>query len=259
MLVDIHNHILPGLDDGPNTMEEAILLAADAVANGVTHIIATPHHMNGKYQNASAVVVEAVANLNREIANRSIPVQILPGQEIHFYNSILDDLNENLLTLSNSGKFLLLELPSNYFPAFTFEILLEIQLKGFIPIIVHPERNRLLKKDKQKVYELVKKGALIQITAASLVGVHGYSVKKYLKDLIKHNLVHFISSDAHHYTKRPFLLKLAYQYVGKRFSQQLVNSFQENAKNIITGTAFPTLPPITFKKKRRFLGIIKLR
>ena len=246
MLVDIHNHILPGLDDGAQSMEEAILLAADAVANGVTHIIATPHHLNRNYMNSSLEVKEAAATLYRELSRKNIPVKILPGQEIHLTANILEELDNNLLTLANSGKYILIELPNNHIPSYTLEFFYQIQLKGYIPIIAHPERNSVLRRNKQLLYEFVCKGALIQITASSLIGVNGRSLKKYTNLLIKHNLVHFISSDAHHYLKRPFLLNKANNYIKKNFSLDLVTYYIENAKHVIFGTEFLPLPPIKF-------------
>ncbi|MCZ8533289.1 tyrosine-protein phosphatase [Psychrobacillus psychrodurans] len=254
MIVDIHNHVLPGLDDGPESLEEAILLAANAVANGVTHIIATPHHRNGKFTNSSNVIKENVVNLYRELSKKNIRVKILPGQEIYLYKNILDDIDVDLISLANSRKYLLIELPRNYLPTDTFEVLYRIQLRGYIPIIAHPEKNSVLRKDNQKLYELVSKGALIQITAASLVGVHGRSLKRYTKILIKHNLVHFISSDAHHYKKRPFLLKDAYQYVGKKYSENLVAYFIENAKHVVFGTDIQALQPISFNKVYKLIS-----
>ncbi len=248
LLVDIHNHILPGLDDGPNSMEEATLLATNAVANGITHIIATPHHCNGEYMNVSSVVKEAVDHLNKELIDKAIPLEVLPGQEVHLNISILDDLNNDLLTLADSGKYILIELPRNHIPIFTLEILFNIQLRGLIPIIVHPEKNSVLRKDKQKLYELVSRGSLVQITASSLIGIHGRALKKYTKDLIKHNLVHFISSDAHHYKKRPFLLKDAYQYVRKKISEDYEMYYRENAKHVLFGTEFRPMQPISFNK-----------
>lgn len=250
MLVDIHNHILPGLDDGPASIEEAILLVANAVANGVTHIIATPHHKNGKYINSPLAVNEAVASLYRELSQKRIPVRIFPGQEIFFSVNILEELENDLLTLANSGKYLLIEFPTNYIPDNTLEILYKVQLKGFIPIIVHPERNSVFRRNIHLLYEFVSKGALIQVTASSLIGVDGRSLKKYTNVLIKHNLVHFISSDAHHYLKRPFLLKEAYQYVEKKFSENHVNYYIQNANHVIFGTEIEPLYPISFKKVR---------
>lgn len=248
MLVDIHNHILPGLDDGPESLEEALLLAENAVANGITHVIATPHHRNVKYINSPISVKEAVNWLNDELLKRSIPLHILCGQEVYFHNEMLQNMEDNLLTLGESGKYLLLELPTNYLPTFIFDILLELQFSGYIPIIVHPERCRFLRKDKQQAYELVKRGVLFQVTAATVVGVNGWSMQKFAKDLIKHNLVHFIASDAHHYKDRPFLIKDAYKYIQKKFSPQYVTYFLDNAKHVLEGSLLQPIPPISFKK-----------
>lgn len=247
MLVDIHNHILPGLDDGPESLEKALLLAENAVANGITHVIATPHHLSTKYRNSSLKVKEAIASLYRELSQRNIHLKILPGQEIHLSVNVLEELENDLLTLANSGKYLLIELPNSYIPTHTLEVIYKIQLKGYIPIIVHPERNIVLRKNKQLLYEYVCKGALIQITASSLLGLDGRSLKKCTKELIKHNLVHFISSDAHHYLKRPFLLKNAFEYVKKEFSESHLIYFCENSSHIVYGNEINPLPPISFK------------
>lgn len=248
LLVDIHNHILPGLDDGPESLEEALLLAENAVANGITHIIATPHHRNRKYNNPALAVKLAAKSLNEELLKQSIPLHILCGQETYFYNEILQDLEGNLLTLGESGKYLLLELPTNYFPAFIFDILLELQFSGYIPIIVHPERCEFLKRDKQLCYELVRRGALFQVNASTIVGENGLTMQRFAKHLIKHNLVHFIASDAHHYKNRPFLIKSAYKYIQKKFSSHYVTYFMDNANHVLEGSVLQPIPPISFKK-----------
>lgn len=249
MIVDIHNHILSGLDDGACSMEEAILLATNAVENGITHIIATPHHLDGKYMNSSNTVKVAVANLYKELSKRKIPLKIFPGQQVHLSTNFLEEFEKDPLTLANSGKYILIELPNDHIPVHTLDILYKIQLKGLVPIIAHPERSFVLRENKQLLYEFVEKGALIQIKAASLIGMNGRELKRYSKILIQHNLVHFISSDAHHHIKSPFLLKKAYAYIQKKFSTTQATYFQENGKHVIFGTEFQPLLPIGFKKQ----------
>ncbi|MFD1205222.1 tyrosine-protein phosphatase [Sporosarcina contaminans] len=251
MIVDIHSHVLPGLDDGAPSMEEAILLTENAAANGVTHIIATPH-LNDKYRNHAKQIKEAVADLNKELFRKRIPVDIFPGQEVQFF-SCLNALGDgHLLTLADGGKYLLIELPDDHFPEFTFELLFSLQIEGYIPIIPHPERNVVLRKEKQLLYELVTKGVLLQVTANSLFGANGRTAKKCSLELIKHNLVHFISSDAHHPIQRPFLLREGYQFIERKFSTNLRNYFIENAKHVLQGTDFQPLPPISFKHTRAY-------
>lgn len=247
VVVDIHNHILPGIDDGPKSMDEALLLVKNAEENGVTHIIATPH-LNDKYCTNAQVIKEAIVELRRAIAKSNISIEVLLGQEIHFYKAMNVDKTNELVTLGDNGNYLLLELPNDHLPHYTFELLFRLLQKGYLPIIPHPERNVVLRKKKQKVYELVEKGAFIQVTASSVIGIDGYAAKRFTNDLIKHNLVHFIASDAHHHEEYPFLLVQAYQEVRKRFSERQSIYFIENAKHVKNGTALHTLPPIPFKK-----------
>lgn len=246
MIIDIHNHILPCLDDGPKSMDEAILLAENGAANGVTHIIATPHR-NVKYINNTTEIKVAVDNLNREIAFKKIPIKIFPGQETYISNFLDTEKMGELLTLADSGKYILVEMPDDHFPQFTYDVIFQLQLKGYIPIIPHPERNVILRRKKELLYELVTKGALVQITASSMLGKRGRAKKKYCIELIKHNLVHFIASDAHECKYRPFLIGNAYKYIRKKFSDNKENYFKENAKHVLFGTAFKPLPPIGFK------------
>ncbi|MBB4824905.1 protein-tyrosine phosphatase [Sporosarcina luteola] len=245
MIVDIHNHVLPGLDDGAQSMEEAILLVRNAAEEGVTHIIATPHQ-NGMYTNDASRILKAVEELNREIANTNIAIEVLPGQEVHFFSCMDADKSGELVTLANKGKHILVELPDDHFPLFTYDVLFQLQLKGYTPILAHPERNRILRNRKQKLYELVAKGVLIQLSASTVVGKKGRSAKRYAEELMEHRLVHFISSDAHDPIDRPFALGKAYQHIRKRFSVDVEDYFKRNAKCVVEGDECKPLPPIDF-------------
>ena len=247
LLVDVHNHILPGLDDGPLDEELALSLARNAVDNGITHNIATPHHQNGKYLNHKTVVQECVKYFNQKLIFHDIPIKVLPGMEIHMFDNILQEIEENLLTLADSKKYLLIELPNSHIPHFTKEIFYELQLKGYIPIIAHAERNIEFRSNPDKMFEIIKKGALMQVTASSILGLNGRKLQKHSLKMCKNKLVHFIASDAHHHEKRPFLLSDAYKYLNANVSRQLVSYFHENSKHVILGTEFHPLSPIKIK------------
>ena len=247
MLVDIHNHILPGLDDGPIDEEFALWLARNAAENGITHIIATPHHQNGKYMNKKTVVQECVEYFNQQLIIHDIPITILPGMEIHMFDNILEEIDGNLLTLADSKKYLLVELPNSHIPHFTKDILYELQLKGYIPIIAHAERNTEFRSNPDKIFEIIKNGGLMQVTASSILGVNGKKLQKHSLKMCKNKLVHFIASDAHHHKNRPFLLSNAYKYLTKNVSSDLVSYFQENSKHVVLGTEFHPMPPIKIK------------
>ncbi|QUG42564.1 hypothetical protein KD050_04630 [Psychrobacillus sp. INOP01] len=237
MLVDIHNHILPGLDDGAATVEQSLMLIANAAANGIKHIVATPHQ-DETYKNKSLIVYTKVREMNALLLEKNIPVTLYAGMEILLNESILDN---NLLTLANSGKYLLIELPNNHFPPYLFDVLYKLQLKGLIPIIAHPEKNAFLLQNKDKVLEIVARGALLQITAGSVLGKNGRKIKAFSNQLLKEQLVHFIASDAHSLRHRPFLLNKAYEYIESKYSTDLVEYFKENAKHVLKGSEFYVL------------------
>lgn len=244
IVIDIHNHILPGIDDGPQTEDEALELAKQAAANGITHIIATPHHQNGIYNNNASNIQYLVHQLNQHLTSRSIPITILEGMEIRLHENLLSELPDSLLSLAGSKKYMLIELPKNHIPHFTATIFFEMQLRGYIPIIAHPERNTVIRNDPNQLFELVNRGALVQVNASSIIGGRGRDLRKFSLQLCKNHLVHFIASDAHHITKRPFLLPAAYAYLQRKLSPDYVDYVKQNAQHVLNGTEFHILPPI---------------
>lgn len=141
-MIDIHCHILPGIDDGPKTIEESILMAKEAVNQGINTIIATPHHRNNSYVNEKESILRIVREFNEILQNEQIPLEILPGQETRIFGEILEDYKkEEILTLNNSN-YLFIEFPTSTVPRYAERLLYDIQLEGLIPIIVHPERNK---------------------------------------------------------------------------------------------------------------------
>ena len=247
IIIDIHNHILPGIDDGPLTEDEAIELAKDAVGNGITHIIATPHHRNGKYNNNLPNIQYLVNKLNQQLTSKGIPITILEGMEIRLHEDLLDELTDGLVSLAGSKKYMLIELPKNHIPHFTATIFFEMQLRGYIPIIAHPERNIIFRSDPSQLFELVNRGALVQVNASSITGAHGGDLRRFALKLCKNHLVHFIASDAHHLKKRPFLLQSAYARLQRKVSPDYVDYVKQNARHVLNGTEFHILPPIQLK------------
>ncbi|MBT2639684.1 CpsB/CapC family capsule biosynthesis tyrosine phosphatase [Bacillus sp. ISL-39] len=253
MIVDIHNHILPGLDDGAEDIQKAIQMGMQAVENGITHIIATPHHRNGEYVCHPEQINEGIAILNFLFDRQDIPLTVLPGMEVHLYGSLADDMASTggIVTLGESMKYVLVELPYSHVPHFTGDIFYQMQLKGFIPVIAHPERNAEIKKRPNILVELIQKGALAQITAASIAGLFGKESQKLSIKLLKHNLVHFIASDAHNVTNRSFQLLSAYKYIEKHFSSEYTDYLIENASNVVKGKEFCIMAPQKFERKSK--------
>ncbi|MFC0187163.1 tyrosine-protein phosphatase [Fictibacillus aquaticus] len=248
-MIDIHCHILPGVDDGPAEMSEAIELAEHAVQEGITTIIATPHH-NSRYSNNKSKILDEVQRLNKALTDRNIPLNVLPGQEIRIIGEFLNAYEtDELLTVNNGNQYVLVELPFSEVPHYTEQLLFDIQLKGLVPVIVHPERNTELMNNPDRLYKLVKNGALTQITSGAYVGKLGRKVKSFSRKIIEHNLAHFIASDAHDIHKRGFYLRQAYEQIQKEFGTSTRYYFEENAELLTAGKNVMKEVPEKFKKR----------
>ncbi|MFE7060662.1 tyrosine-protein phosphatase [Sutcliffiella sp. NPDC057660] len=256
-MIDIHCHILPSVDDGAKHMTESIEMARAAVQQGITTIVATPHHNDGKYMNKKEEILEKVEELNSRLKKEEIDLTILPGQECRISGEIIEHYeNGEVLTLNNTSKYIFIELPSSQVPLYTEKLVYDLQMKGLIPIIVHPERNAELIESPDKLYQLVKKGACTQVTAASVAGKFGKKIKKFSLDLIEANLVHFIASDAHNIKNRTFMMKEAYDVIRKEFGQDVMYMLMENAELLIEGQTIMKEIPERIKKKKLF-GLLK--
>ena len=250
MLVDIHNHILPGFDDGPKSEIESIQLIGNSVNNGVTHIITTPHHRDGVFNQDVGEIKNSIEIMNSLLTEREIPVTILPGMEVHLHGELIEEIESSTLTLADSHKYVLIEFPTHYIPHFTDSIFYELQLKGYIPVIAHAEMNIELRRHPKILFDLVHKGALVQVTAGSVTGANGRDLQRFVLKLCKHHIVHFIASDAHNVFKRPFLIQEAYRVILQKFGKDMVCYFQQNAIHVVEGLEFQTNPPTILEKMK---------
>ncbi|MGG0341959.1 CpsB/CapC family capsule biosynthesis tyrosine phosphatase [Priestia megaterium] len=254
-MIDLHCHILPGIDDGALDEKISLKMARKAVSEGIHTIVATPHHQNGHYLNEKKDIVKYVQNLNELLKQEKVSLTILPGQEIRLYGEILEDYRaDKILTLNDTRKYLFIEFPSSQVPHYAEQLLFDVQSKGLIPIIVHPERNSRLLEEPDLLYKLIKNGALAQVTAGSVTGRFGKRIKKFSHQLIQSNLVHFVSSDAHNLEGRSFYMREALEVIEREHGQDTVYSFLENAQYVIQGQMCYKEPPEMVKKKK-FLGI----
>ncbi|YCI75552.1 tyrosine protein phosphatase [Bacillus sp. R1-10] len=253
-MIDIHCHILPGVDDGSADMKESLNMARKAAEAGITHIFATPHHLNEKYVNIKSDIMDRAVRLNESFQIENIPLTIHLGQEVRIHRDIFSSLEkEEILTLDDNGTYLLLELPSGRVPTYTQEVIYELLLKGITPIIVHPERNKELCENHKLLFELVQEGALTQLTSGSIIGNFGKSIQSFSKKIIEHNLAHFIATDAHNIGSRGFTLQQAYETITKAYGIQRTYYFKENAEQLLKGQSPNVEKPLPFKKK--ILGI----
>lgn len=235
-MIDLHCHILPGVDDGAQTLEDSLAMAEKAISQGITHILCTPHHNNGKYTNPKQSVIPRVAQLQEELDKRQLPLTVLEGQEVHITGDLLEDMSrDEILFTDLEDTYILIEFPTIDIPAFTEQLFFELRKRGKIPVIVHPERNAKFREDPNRLIPFLDMGVLAQLTAPSYVGTFGKSIQKTAKEMVKHNLVQMVASDAHGVTKRNFYLKEAFEAIEKDFGQEKVLAMQQAAKDLLNG------------------------
>ena len=254
VMVDLHCHLLPGIDDGSKSMAISLRLAREATANGVTHALLTPHHMNGRYVNHKQDVIRRTKEFATELAKHQIPLTVFPGQEVRINGNLLKALNDDdILFADEGGQYLMLEFPDDDVPHYTERMIFYLQQRGITPVIVHPERNTMIMDHPDVLYDLLKKGCLSQITASSYVGTFGKKVARFSKQLIAAGQGYVFASDAHDLPGRKYEMRQAFEQLESEFGQDLVNRYQQNARAIINGDNVPLNELQRIRKKHFWL------
>ena len=254
-MVDLHCHILPGLDDGAKTIEDSLAMAEDAVSDGITHVVATPH-ANSHYVFEFSRVRAARKELSERLEGR---LTLATGCDFHLSPENLKAIRiESAPFCINQKDYLLVELNDFSIPPSMDQALHELQLAGLHPIITHPERNGLLRAQPERLRKWVELGCYAQVTAGSLTGVFGPGCQQDAWTWIASGLIHFISTDAHNTARRPLKLKFAYDAIAEQFDEDRARALLlENPLAAFEGRPLPHVPeraPIPAPRKRkRFL------
>ncbi len=253
-MIDLHCHILPGLDDGPDSLEEALQMCLICYRDGVRTVVATPHVIKGVYSNNRSIILKKISQLkdalrqfflstNSESDNPQLQLRIIPGADVYFSEDLLRKIEDgHLLTIGDEGKFVLIEFPFQGIPYRAEDLLFQLLGRGITPIITHPERNLEISQRPKRYYEMVRMGCLGELTAMSLTGEFGSEVKKVAEKFLRHKLVHFIASDAHSINGRPPILskalKIAEKLIGEDEARKMV---KENPLAVLNGY-LPNIP-----------------
>jgi protein-tyrosine phosphatase len=260
-MIDIHCHLLPGLDDGARNLEESLAMARIAVADGIQAIVVTPHTNNGIYSNPKEDILNRLKILQEVFSAENIPIHLFPGADIHFNADLIPGLEKGEILPINKGRYLLLELEKHSLPLTAKEIFFDLRVKGYQPIVTHPERNSLIQHNPELILEWVRHGAIIQITAGSLMGTFGGRAANCAAWLLAKGLVHIIASDAHSWDKRPPVLskalKKAEKLVGRTRALKLVEEFP---KRVLISKPLPEIDfSETPAKKHFFLRLFGVK
>ncbi len=229
MLIDVHCHLLPGLDDGPEDLQTSLDMARLAVTNGITHVICTPHIHPGRYENAAPIIRQACDTFRNALEQHRINLKISFAAEVRFGSELMTGVKDGSIPFLGDWegrKVLLLELPHGEVP-FGAERLTHWLLKqGIMPLIAHPERNKGLMQQPARLKPFLQQGCLLQVTAASVAGQFGEGARKLAHLLLRERVVSVLASDAHNLRHRPPELTrgldAATEILGERDAKHLV-------------------------------------
>lgn len=201
-MIDIHSHLLPGIDDGPRTWEESLALCRQVAEQGVTTSIATPHLIDGVYNNTQSRLVSLVRELNERLVEAGIPLDVLPGAEVDVSSRHVLEITDELPRMGSGGA-VLIEMPVAVVPPRIAETLFRVRARGLIPVLAHPERNEELQRKPDLAREWISAGAALQLDAESLLGLWGRHARACAEAVLRAGLYHAMASDAHSVERRP--------------------------------------------------------
>jgi len=216
-MIDVHHHLLYGLDDGAETIEDSIAMAKMAVEDGITHVVCTPHasHRYKFRQEENAV---RLASLRAELASRGVPLVLGQGCDLHLSWDNIQDAKANPAKYSINGKqYILVELPDQFIPAGLSDTFIDLQSAGLMPIVTHPERNPAVQRDPSKMKAWLEEGVLVQVTAGAVLGRFGSKAQALSHRFLENRWVHIIATDAHNTSSRPPKMREAFELIGKTF------------------------------------------
>lgn len=215
-MIDIHCHMLPAIDDGPQTLDDALALAWACAEDGIRHVVLTPHVFPGRYDNDRASVLAEFGRFRAELAQAGVPITVSVAGEVRLMPEMIEMLAAGDLPFlgHSEGKHnLLLELPDGQIPLGTDTLVRRLLRQGVRPVIVHPERNRAVMSQPERMRPFVEAGCLLQLTAGSLTGHFGARAQAVAAALLEAGLVAVVASDSHNLKQRRPQMRAAREWL----------------------------------------------
>jgi len=220
-MIDLHCHILPGIDDGAPDLAESLAMARVAVADGITVTACTPHIYPGMYENDAVGIRAAISALRIALDQAGIPLQLVEGADVHLTPDLVAGLRSGRIPSLNGSRYFLFEPPHHVAPPRLENVVFDLVSAGYVPILTHPERLSWIDNNYPMFAKLVKGGAWMQLTAGAITGRFGGRPKYWAERMLDEGLVHIVATDAHRADKRPPLLAEARDAVAKRSSDDV--------------------------------------
>ena len=238
-MIDLHHHCLPGVDDGPEGLEEAVAQCRAAFEDGIRTVVATPHRLHPQYDCPTDAARAAHGALVEALRSGGVALELLLGQEIHWSPDIAAGLKDGtLLPLAGNPRWFLFELPASHVPGNLERMVFDLHLAGRYPVLAHPERNAELAEDDRRVEALRRQGAPVQVTAMSVTGEFGRRAEKACERWLRAGLVDLLATDAHDAERRPPRLGAAVEraaaIAGREAAERLVRG---NPARVLRGEA----------------------
>lgn len=208
-MFDLHNHLLPGIDDGAPDLDTALQLAKIAVADGTTHLVCTPHIHPGRYDNTPETIQAALALFQHGLLEHNIPLKVAAAAEVRFGMELMIGVKTKTIPFLGQWQdknVLLLEFPHGEMPFGAERLTKWLLQHDVIPMIAHPERNKGLMREPNKLIPFIEQGCLLQVTSGSVAGHFGQAAQDLAIELLEKNWVTILASDAHNIEHRPPIL-----------------------------------------------------
>ena len=257
-MIDLHCHILPGLDDGAGSLEDSLAMARTALDDGVETIVATPHLFRGNFATDNlALIGERSRELREALAKNDIAIDLKSGAEVHISHNLIDEIRRHRNDLViNGSSYMFIEFPSSHIFPNVRNVIFDLMSEGIIPIIAHPERNSVFARQPDLLFDLIQMGALAQANSGSFSGTYGRGVREAVLRFLRLNLIHFLASDAHNTSSLPPRLSKAVEHAetvaGKDGSRPLV---LDNPQAVIDDRRIPYFPePVDPRKAEKSLS-----
>jgi protein-tyrosine phosphatase len=244
-LIDLHSHLLPGIDDGSKNLAMSLAMARIASADGISTIACTPHILPGVYNNSGPTIRRAVARLAESIAEAGIPITLVAGADVHIAPDLDAQLRDGRALTLNKSRYFLLEPPHHVLPPRLEDLIFGLQAAGYVPILTHPERLSWVEGHYDLIGRLVSSSVLMQITAGSVMGRFGRRPRYWAERMLDEGLCHLLATDAHNTEQRAPRMADARDVVAERLGDdEAINLVLRRPQGILDDLSPAELPPV---------------